>query len=180
MGRHFTHYWKNKTWRWHMRNTDPGEHLRHAASNLFRQRGVGPGDTIYVVTVIRGELYLCAKMRVGRVCGEGEAARALGWEVNELWKAKDHAVAAADTPMRFDLPVPPEIVEQLVFVSRDRPRPTFEPGGELDKQTLRGVRELRPESAALLDKLLPPMKHVRLRTWSMLRYLGAPFKVLVL
>jgi hypothetical protein len=57
--------------------------------------------------------------------------------------------------MRFDLEVPLEVTEQLTFISGNgTKRLKFCVDGHLDQQTLRGVRELHPESAAELDKLL--------------------------
>jgi hypothetical protein len=63
-------------------------------------------------------------------------------------------VAAEATPKHFDLEVPLEVTEKLTFISDGSPRLKFRSPGYLDRQTLRGVRELEPRSAGELDELL--------------------------
>ena len=89
--KHFTHYWKNSTW------TDgsesEGEPLDHTASNLFGKRGVTKGDLVYVLTVKRGLLYLCARLEVDRVTSQEDAEQQFG---EEVWPAKDHIIGQKD------------------------------------------------------------------------------------
>ena len=154
MPRYFTHYWKNSTWEFTRRLSGPDETLDHVADNRFVERGVGRGDYIYAVTNMQGELYLLGRLRVGRVCDRDEAARALG--TDDLWDASDHVLASEATPKRFDRAVPLGVTERLAFVSGNATkRLEFSSPGYLDRQTLRGVRELDPGSAAELDRLLP-------------------------
>jgi hypothetical protein len=153
MPRYFTHYWKNETCRDH--EPDSGEPLDYIAGNLFRERGVNESDVIYVVTVKRGCLFLIGRLTVGQICGPAEAARILG--TDDLWPAKEHIIAASATPMRFDIEVPSEHIEKLLFVASPHSKPPrFTKPAYLDKQTLRSVRELEPASATALDELLPP------------------------
>jgi 5-methylcytosine-specific restriction protein A len=163
MRRHFTHYWSNDTWRYHASTATPGELLDHAAGNLFRTRGIAPDDSVYVVTVRHGALYLLAKMRVAMVCDVDEAAAALETSPELLWNADDHVVADAATPLAFDRQVPEDITTSLLFVGGGEEKPVkFNRRGALDQQTMRGVRELSPASAALLDTLLPPLVPISL------------------
>lgn len=155
MARCFTHYWKNETWDDH---EDSGwfrrHHLEHAAGNLFESRGVGVGDLVYIVTVKQGRLFLGGRMRVEKITAQTECDEYFG---ESLWPASTHLIAskAASTPMRFDCVVPGELVRRLRFVSHEGPKPPcFDASGQLDRQTLRGVRELTRESAALLDSVL--------------------------
>lgn len=153
MPRCFTHYWKNETCRDH--EPDSGEPLDYIAGNRFRERGVNEGDVVYVVTVKRGRLFLIGRLSVANICGRAEAGRAL--QTDDLWPAKDYIVAASATPMRFDLEVPSEVTKKLLFVASPHSKPPhFTEPGQLDRQTLRGVRELEPASARVLDELLPP------------------------
>jgi len=153
MTRYFTHYWTNETWAWNSSNND---FLSHTAGNLFSARGVDIGDEIYVVTVIKGILYLCGKLVVGKICNRAEAAAILDSEANDLWEANEHLIASAATPSSFDLEVPSEVTEKLKFKSgKDLKSLKFSSSNYLDQQTLRGVRELDSESASELDKLLP-------------------------
>jgi hypothetical protein len=151
--RYFTHYWKNETCRDH--ELDSGELLDYIAGNLFSQRGVKEGDVVYAVTVERGRLFLIGRLTVGQICGPAEAARIL--ETEELWPAKEHIIAASATPMRFDIEVPSEVTERLLFIASPHSKPLrFAEPAHLDKQTLRSVRELDPGSARELDEFLPP------------------------
>ena len=158
MPRYFTHYWRNTTWNDYYDNLNlQGELLDHTADNKFRERGAAAGDVAYVVTVFQGTLYLLGKMEIRAICGTDEAERLLGYRV---WDADDHLIAARATPMDFTRAVALETTEALRFRG-DKPL-FFETPGQLDKQTLRGVRELSAESAALLDAQLPALEPVAL------------------
>lgn len=153
MKRHFTQYWKNGWWFSEYAADRAGELLDHTAGNSFHQRGVGRGDAVYVVTVLKGRLYLLCRLSVARICSITEAKKILG--TDDLWPAREHIIAASATPMRFDLEVSNEITKQLLFVSSGAGMPLrFVKHGYLDQQTLRGVRELEPASARLLDEFL--------------------------
>lgn len=159
MSRYFTHYWLNRTWEYNQKDTSDGDPLDHIAGNLFRQRGVRVGDIVYVVTVMKGSLYVCGKLMVGKICSSDEAAVILGRE--DLWEADEHIVSSAATPMNFDLEMPLKVTQRLRFISGDGIKPlNFKSPGYLDGQTLRGVRELEPASAAELDSLLPPLEEL--------------------
>ena len=57
--------------------------------------------------------------------------------------------------MHFKIEVPPEVTEKLLFVASPQSKPLkFVEPGCLDKQTLRGVREIEAASAKLLDEFL--------------------------
>jgi hypothetical protein len=156
MPRYFTHYWKNETWEYHKDLWEKSlseDLLRHVADNKFVDRGVKTGDYIYPITVMDGTLYLLGRLKVGEVCDFEEAASTLG--TTELWEARDHIIASEPTPTHFDLAVPQRLTERLTFISGDRTvRLKFTSRRRLDKQTLRGVRELDSTSAAELDRLL--------------------------
>jgi hypothetical protein len=152
MKRYFTQYWTDATWESH-REMD-GQLLNHTAGNVFRRRGVGCGDSVYVVTVREGRLYLIGRLAVHQICSLSEAKQIL--RTDNLWDAQEHIIAASATPMRFDFEVPTVITEHLLFVASGVSKPLrFDEPGHLDQQTLRPVRELEPASARLLDKLLP-------------------------
>src|SRR6266498_1960099 len=137
MSRNFTHYWQNSTWyrsqEWHAE----GDLLNYTSGNLFTKRGVEIGDTVYVVTVLSGQLYLCGKLIVGRICNAHQAAKFLDREAEGLWKASEHIVALAATPMRFDVEVPLALTAGLRFMTTKSSRPLkFAVLGQLDQQTL--------------------------------------------
>src|SRR5687767_4323188 len=88
--RFFTHYWTNQTWE-EQRPIGHGEPLLHTASNTFRQRGVEPGDCVYVLTVSRGVLFLGGKMIVESVADQQTAEHA---RQDSLYEARDHLLAS--------------------------------------------------------------------------------------
>ena len=160
MPHYFTHYWKNDTWEDHRDFWEAGlsdDLLRHVADNKFADRDVKPGDYIYPVTVMDGTLYLLGRLKVGKVCNFGEAASTLG--TTDLWEARDHIIASEPTPQHFDLAVPQQLTDSLDFINGNRTtRLKFKSHGRLDQQTLRGVRQLHPRSAAELDRLLSSIR----------------------
>ncbi len=161
MSRYFTHYWQNSTWQNSQESGAEGDLLSHTAGNLFAKRGVEVGDTVYVITVKGGTLYLCGKMISGKIVDAHKAAKYFGLHAEDLWEASDHIVASAATPKRFDLSVPLTVTAGLRFVSGKKSTILkFVARGQLDQQTLRGVRELEPSSALELDALLQPMEPV--------------------
>lgn len=152
MARAFTHYWQNATWDYE-RERGLGV-LDQAASNQFVERGVSPngGDTLYAISVRNGDLLLGGRLDVYRIVSQQEAERVLG---RSVWEAREHALAEPRTaqPLNLDRVVPRDVVRQLRFVGGGSPvAPVFDEDGGLDQQTMRGVRELTPESAVLLDR----------------------------
>lgn len=161
MPRYLTHYWLNQTWERNRIDNSDGDLLDHIAGNLFRERGVRVGDMVYVVTVIKGSLYVCGKLMVGKICDVDEAAAALGCEPEDLWEADEHVLSSAAIAMDFNLKVPTKLTRRLRFLSGDGAKTLkFRSPDHLDGQTLRGVRELEPASAVELDALLPPLKEI--------------------
>jgi hypothetical protein len=157
MPRSFTHYWSNDTYRQARDDGDAG--VESLYGNQFRRRGVQAGDLVYIVTVLQGRLFLLCKLRVERVCDEDEAAARFGCEVDDLDDAAEFVFAAASTALRFDVEVPLEWVERLRFVSQSGSLALkFKAPDRLDEQTLRGVRELTPASAQILDRFLPELE----------------------
>src|SRR5437867_962858 len=98
MTRYFTHYWSNATWEDHAESMH-GQPLEHIAGNLFGENGVVPGDFVYVVTVIDGNLFLGGRMRVGRFTDQVEAESHFG---EPVWEASDHLIAAPGSATRMD------------------------------------------------------------------------------
>ncbi len=159
----FTHYWTERTCASLVATESEGELLDHTAGNRLRSKGIGPGDHVYVVSLSKGRLVLVGKLEVERVADRHEAAEILAIDPEDMWDAEDHLIASSATPMAFDRLVPLETTERLRFLTGSGSQPLFfQVPGRLDKQTVRGRRELAPESAALLDELLPSMELIEL------------------
>src|SRR4051812_37183934 len=117
MGNSFTHYWQNDTWSSHA-EANSGHPLRHTAGNDFARRGIAEGDTVYVITNLRGEMYVAGRMVVDRIAGRRDAERLLG---QPLWDAEQHLIGREGTPQRFDLHVPRVTVRRLRFGEAEAP-----------------------------------------------------------
>ena len=73
----------------------------------------------------------------------------------EGWKEELLAKPGSGTIEMFDREVPQDTVKELRFTSGGREvPPCFIDDGVLDRQAMRGVRELTSDSAARLDSLL--------------------------
>lgn len=155
MAKSFTHYWKHETWH---RSTTGEKVLDHTAGNRFKVCRVRPGDAVYIISRDAGRLRLIGRMVVHKIVNGREAREYLGRD--DLWEADDHCVAAPDdaTPIQRDLIVDDLVTRRLRFKGKGgEERALVFRSGDLDEQTLRGVRQLTPESAALLESLLSPL-----------------------
>jgi N utilization substance protein B len=165
MKRYFTHYWNREQYQESLAGDKAvkGTPLDHTAGTMFTLRGIKPGDIVYVVSVKEGRLYLIGKMEVGEILFSDEEARSrIGYEP---WSAPEHLIARVCTPIQPDLLVPADMVERLRFISPlGKVRPKFDKPGVLNRQALRIIRELEPESAEELNSLLPAMAEWSLRT----------------
>src|SRR5213078_2324028 len=91
MAQSFTHYWAGET----LGYNEEGKLLDHTAGSDFTKRGVKIGDNIYVVNILRGELYLIGRFTVGEfLFSDTEAQARLGYEP---WSAKEHVIAKRGT-----------------------------------------------------------------------------------
>jgi len=110
----FTHYWEGETCDCMLE--EESEPLNHTAVNLFRQRGVSHGDKLYVVNVLKGELYLVGRLRVDKIVSQSVAERLLK---RELWPASEHLMAmpGSESPMRFERLIPLAVTQKLMFES---------------------------------------------------------------
>jgi len=67
---YFTQYWTNDTWN---KNAYlEGQDLNYTAGNLFARSKVCSGDSVYIVTVFAGRLFLLGRLTVDRICSRRE------------------------------------------------------------------------------------------------------------
>jgi len=151
--RYWTTHWQYRYWQYNRE----GHPITASGSNLYRTRGVAVEDIVYVVSISDGQLYLGGRMTVSRIVSRAQAVRIRGNP--DLYDADEWIIAKDDSSTLFNpnRRVTPEDLKRLRFVSaRLESKPLFfEPGTDrLDRQATRGVRELTPESAALLDRII--------------------------
>ena len=153
----YTHYWTRGTIKSRETMPDPFEPLIHTASAEFRSRGVGPGDTVYVINLNGGRLRVVARMVVDLVVDQRQAEQLLGDE--NLWDAPDHCIArkGTATPSRYDAYLTDSQLAKFRFVAADGKAqgPKRRQDGKIEPQSFRSpVREITPQTAALLDSVL--------------------------
>jgi predicted HNH restriction endonuclease len=153
----YTHYWTRDTIKSQETKPDPYEELIHTASAEFRLRGVGPGDTVYVINLNEGRLRVIARMVVDLVVDQRGAERIL--RTRNLWDAADHCIArdGTATPARYDAYLTDSQLAKFRFVTADGKSqgPKHRKDGKIEPQSFRSpVREITPQTAALLDSVL--------------------------
>lgn len=138
-------------------------------SSLPAWSGAHPGDEVYALHVNRGEVLLVSRMRVvdrerRDCCGTAPATwRDPGFPGNHDWAALGaggcgaEAVHVDATPVRFDLPVPGDLLGRLTW--RNRRGGTrglkYVVDGRLQRVvSLQGFYRLTPESADDLAEVL--------------------------
>lgn len=151
MSRSWTFYWGQASWDPHV-NAE-GSPLDHVAGNQFRKRGVSRGDRVYVVSIRDGVLFLGARLTVDLIVSQAQASERL--KSDNLWDASEHIIAVANsgTALQLRRSIPSDVAKQLAFEcpGRGAKRLCFVTHDLLDRQAMRGLRELTPASATLLD-----------------------------
>lgn len=151
--RYWTCHWQFKYW--NSDNNSEGEPVCSSGSNMFRKRGVSKGDTVYIVSLSDGQLYLGGRMIVKDILTRDEAVKL--WKYDGLFDNTEWIVDPNEegTVLHLHRRLSPDIVKQLQFVSKEGPRsPFFVSDTHLDNQSTRGIRELTQESAELLNRII--------------------------
>lgn len=163
--RFFTRYRTNEQWFEQQEELEKNPQARffdYTASNIFRQRGVSVGDHLYLVTTIAGRFHLAGKMEVGAILSLAEAAKR--FPSRKLFKVADQIIASRVTALDYAREIPLTMTARLSFYKAGKLATLkFAKPGLLDSQTLRGIREMPPETAQKLDALLPPLLDVKIQ-----------------
>lgn len=167
-------HWQNRLWRDDI-NAEY-EPVCSTGSNMFRKRGVSVGDVAYVISIADGYLLLGGRMKIKRIVSRREAMRIR--RTTRLYDAVEWIIDEDEdgTPLNLHRRLDPALSRRLRFLSRGKDEKVlfFTSETRLDGQATRGVRELSPSSAALLDRIiattddLPPSKEMFTVTADML------------
>jgi hypothetical protein len=154
MASYWTCHWQFRLWRDDI-NTE-FDLIDGSGSNVFRKRGVAPGDMVYVISLSEGLLYLGGRMPVKRIVSRAQAVRILG--SNTLYEADEWVVDEdrTGTPLHLHRRLAPAVTKQLQWILADGSERglCFVDRTHLDGQATRGIRRLTPESAELLDQII--------------------------
>ncbi len=120
------------------------------------------GHVVYIVSIRDGALLLGGRMTIKAITSRSDAIRITGGK--NLYPASEWIIAKSGSGSRLDLhrQLAPELAGRLLFLSpsSEPKRLHFVSDIRLDGQTTRGVRELTPESAALLDAIIETTDHM--------------------
>ncbi len=148
MATDFLAYWKPSTVEVQVAK---GGSQDHAASNQYRR--VLPGDTVWLVTIRQGRLWLVTRIVVARVTSQTGAAAILNESPDELWEATHHIVAAEGTAREIAERDIHHLASQLRFMSaggNDRLTLDEDEDNAVNAQQFQTMRVLSPASAELL------------------------------
>ncbi len=155
MPRYFTHYWNNAIVEYAMDSEEEESPLEVTAGDGLTHSGVAVGDVVYIINVLKGDLFLIGRMRVGEILrGRSSAWRRLK---HRAWAAEEHLVAArgSGTPQYFSRAVTAAALRNLSFLDPNGPvQPTFSAGERVEKRSVRGFREIDDATARLFDEIL--------------------------
>src|SRR6185369_1227809 len=145
-GRDVTQYWPM-----HVAETEINERppYFHSAGSVLR--GAEIGDRLWIVTSNDGRMCVVQTFVLSGVdLSRKTAAKRLGVAAGRLMDTDCHVIGSG-APTWPDTPVDVhDVASELRFVSKAKPMLTIKPDGRLDPQTLRAMRTLESESAALL------------------------------
>lgn len=149
---YFTYLWTNECRLDEIEKGFEGKPLELSAGNAFTKRGVKKGDTMYVLCVDKGLVYLIGRMKVARILPRDVYDAEFG--TPDLWDGEEVVVGENGTPCRFNFTIPPETLKNLRFEAKKTEPLKVEDGKLVEAQSLRSVRELYWESVTVLNKLL--------------------------
>lgn len=149
----FTYLWKEDQYDYFREN--PKLKLEQSDSNLFLKRDVRVGDFLYIIAIVKGRHHILGRMEISEI-GPCERKISRLRKDSTTSEYSDHAVARTATKFYFNKIIPIKVILQMRFVPKSgisKP-PVFTKEGKPDPQTFRGVRQLMPASAQMLDGIL--------------------------
>jgi hypothetical protein len=127
----------------------------HSASNQFRDRGVAPGDAVFGISYVDGDLHVIGRLTVDKIVDQATAEHLLPYEP---WMAADHVISAPQTctAMHYDRIIGGAQMGQISFVlaSGGVGGVKHRRDGKVEPQSFRGVREITPGTARLFESVL--------------------------
>lgn len=156
MARHFTCYWDDDTLAAHAETISSGGRptASHTSGSGFIGRGVGPGDSLYVLNWFEGELRVLGRLAVDSIVDDATAKLRLG----DVEPAAEHVleIGGSGTPIVLDAVFDDDELEALTFldVSGEHQPIARNGAGGIDTASFEGVREVDDDTADFFDRLL--------------------------
>ena len=172
MARFWTSYWRFRNWRPDVK--DEGEPVYSSWSNHFRRKGVAPGDIAYIISMSGGQLYLGGRMTVKYVLSKSEYAQLRRVSVGLFDNNAKECILDEETGTLLHLRrrLSPELTKRIRcqtssgLVEPFFVEPFFVNDPDFDNEpdfvnepdsynvAAHRIRELTPESAAFLDRII--------------------------
>ncbi len=140
MCKHFLLYWKPKTVDYHL-----GKILYYTTSQQLRRCNIG--DTLWIVSVRKGNLFLVSKLLINKITDQNEIKKIFNTPC--LFEANYYAINIDNTEIVQEINLK-EITENLRFESKYNDRFILK-NGLVDAKQLQQIRSLTPESIVLLE-----------------------------
>ena len=153
--RYFAQLWVRDTYEREKLREGSDRVMNHTGGSKFRKLDVRPGDFTYVWSLIKHAVYVIGRMQIGRFGSQEDADR---FVKGGAWEASEHVFGrrGTETPLRFDLTIPSKSINQMSFLNAkgEQTDLKYNSAGRMEPQCFRGLRELTPQTARLLDSLL--------------------------
>ena len=170
MTRHLTLYVKNQTVEENMKNYSG---LVHAWSSnpILEAHNIIIGDTIYLVTIQKGVLFVISALTIGDILSYADFSRKYGKDLADGWEHGNiFYLASRATTIEINRNVSFTDAKRLRFHGKKDKLAFKSPESELlDPQTLRTPRKLTEDSASILDsylgKLIDKMQESHITDW---------------
>ena len=154
MARFWTCHWQNRFW--HDDVNAEYKTVRSSGSNSFRKRGVSVGDMAFIISLADGQLLLGGRMTIKRSF-RGTSAFGFGTQEPLSRGRVDHRPRGIWHSLELASPIVSWRSEaaaiRVAQVRTEELVPQSPKRNWMPKQQ-RGVRELTPESAALLERII--------------------------
>lgn len=139
---------------WNLKNNVDGAPIQASGSGVFEQRGVVPGDILFIISLSAGHLLLGGRMEIVEIVSRDAAVQILGND--NLYDASQWAINThGGSPLQLHRRLEPALTKKLLFDRADGRRGlTFADAENLDNQATRGLGKLSPESAQLLNSII--------------------------
>jgi hypothetical protein len=149
----FTYLWKTSEWKKKIQMIKSGDSkISYAAGSKFKESGMRIGDTVFIVSVQNGDLYLAGKIKIAKITNKTDAANILSINESELWTSDEYLIPdAKDIDIfRQNLIIDINEAKELDFCKDKGFVKLKYNDNKIDPQTLRRPRKLYSPSELIL------------------------------
>lgn len=130
--------------------------LDHAVGSEFEERGVSPGDYLYILHLYRKQVYVLTRLQVDRITSQYEATQHFLCQAGDIRQGEQHVIASP-SPLYFDKALSQDQFTSVRYFSKTHSKFVkfkIAKNGGPDPMSLRGVHEIPLSNARMLDSVL--------------------------